>query len=258
MYCSSGPHRSLPGGSGSGGGGVGGGSGSLSGGSGSRGGGVGGGSGSLPGGSGSGGGGVGGGSGSLSGGSGSRGGGVGGGSGSLPGGSGSGGGLGGSGGTGSTTAVSRASGAQFTCLWYPSQTADAYVDDCDYFGINTRDCASGLQSILTDCHSDYRWFAKVHIGNETTECVCDYCHGNTVGRFHYDIAGQSSRCTSRLRSIPRSLCSRPFDDLWNYMRRYGACYAEKVERPVHAFWFPEPCGRLRNCGRRRGFLYAFK
>ena len=146
-----------------------------------------------------------------------------------------------------------------TCGRYPKDTADHFVRNC-IFNLNTIQCTYGLHQTLTRCHGQFRWFAKVHFGPEMTRCICDYCAGENIGPFHYDIAGQASPCFRPLPPIPEYLCYKSFCDFWKQMKTYGACFVEKVRQfePVHAFWQPRSCGKERHCPRMNTFLFAFK
>ena len=172
---------------------------------------------------------------------------------------------GGSGGAGSTRSASSsraaASASPLGCEWSPRDTGDAFVRGCVLQGLSAQSCADGLQEELRRCHPEYQsWFAKVHDVNsrEITRCECDFCHGNTIGHFHYDIASQTSMCRRSLSSIPSNLCSRPFREVWDTMSRLGACFVERVEPTVYAYWFPRRCGRARYCNLDGFYLYAFR
>ena len=141
---------------------------------------------------------------------------------SMDGGSGrlSGGGSGGAGNTRSASSSRAASSASpLGCEWSPRDTGDAFVRGCVLQGLSAQSCADGLQEELRRCHPEYQsWFAKVHDVNsrEITRCECDFCHGNTIEHFHYDIASQRSMCRRSLSSIPSNLCSRPFREVWGH------------------------------------------
>ena len=147
--------------------------------------------------------------------------------------------------------------AALNCERNPIDTADRLVSFCVFAGWGTEQCAFILHRKLTACHRNFRWFAKVHIGPEMTRCICDVCGGNDIGQFHYDIAGQSSLCLTPLPAIPDRFCCKSFQSFWKHMKKNGACFVERVQQPVHAFWSQSSCGQEKFCPKSFA-LFAFK